>query len=420
MRAGSIILLLLAACAEPLRVKETLDRTAQTIAEAHAVYASLCAPEALANAQSHLDFTRIELHQGYLERASEHIDIAYAAAVEALEVATPCGGVDTDGDTIPNIVDACPEEPEDFDGEDDEDGCRDLDPHADDDGDEIINIDDACVDQAEDFDGDNDEDGCPETSDDSDGDGIITALDTCPSVAEDFDGFKDSDGCPDLDNDGDGIADLRDRCALIAEDLDGWDDEDGCPDPDNDSDGIPDVHDNCKNQPGIRENAGCPEEDADKDGISDATDRCPDQPETRNNYLDDDGCPDTPPEGVKVTRTRVEINDTIQFQTGSANLMGASNTLLDSVVQVLVDAPYIRLRVEGHTDSEGTEPANLRLSNARAQAVRAYLAANGVAADRLVAVGFGETRPIDTNRTVRGRALNRRVEFHIVRDEGDR
>jgi outer membrane protein OmpA-like peptidoglycan-associated protein len=369
----------LAACAIPTRVKENLDRTSETIAAAHKVYAPLCAPRELANAQAHMDFTRIELSQGYVRRAGEHIEIAYDAAVRALEIATPCGGVDQDTDTIPDIVDVCPAEPEDFDG-------------------------------------DNDEDGCPETSEDSDGDGIINAVDQCPDQAEDLDGFKDSDGCPDDDNDEDGVADIRDQCALIAEDRDDWDDEDGCPDPDNDLDGIPDVHDQCPNEPGTRDREGCPEQDADKDGIADMHDRCPDQPETANNYLDEDGCPDTPPSGVKVTRTRVEIKETIQFETGSATLLPASFKILDDVYQVLVDAPYLRLRIEGHTDSEGGDGSNLRLSNERAQSVRVYLESKGVAANRLTSVGYGESRPIDTNRTASGRAANRRVEFHILKD----
>ncbi len=407
----------LAACAIPTRVKENLDRTSETIAAAHKVYAPLCAPRELANAQAHMDFTRIELSQGYVRRAGEHIEIAYDAAVRALEIATPCGGVDQDTDTIPDIVDVCPAEPEDFDGDNDEDGCRDVDPYGDEDGDGIINLEDRCVDDPEDFDGDNDEDGCPETSEDSDGDGIINAVDQCPDQAEDLDGFKDSDGCPDDDNDEDGVADIRDQCALIAEDRDDWDDEDGCPDPDNDLDGIPDVHDQCPNEPGTRDREGCPEQDADKDGIADMHDRCPDQPETANNYLDEDGCPDTPPSGVKVTRTRVEIKETIQFETGSATLLPASFKILDDVYQVLVDAPYLRLRIEGHTDSEGSDDSNLRLSNERAQSVRVYLESKGVAANRLASVGYGESRPIDTNRTASGRAVNRRVEFHILKED---
>jgi outer membrane protein OmpA-like peptidoglycan-associated protein len=312
-------------------------------------------------------------------------------------------------------VDACPTEPEDFDGDADEDGCRDVDPYGDEDGDGVINLEDACVDQPEDFDGDKDDDGCPETSEDSDGDGIINAVDACPDEAEDLDGFKDSDGCPDYDNDDDAVSDLADACALIAEDRDAWEDEDGCPDPDNDLDGIPDVNDECPNEPGDRDRAGCPLSDADKDGVSDANDRCLDQPETINQYLDEDGCPDTPPSGVRVTNTQIEIKEMVQFQTGEATLIGASFNTLDGVFQVLKDAPYLKLRIEGHTDSEGGDDSNLGLSKERAQSVRVYLESKGIDPSRLESVGFGETRPIDTNRTPQGRARNRRVEFHIIK-----
>ena len=97
-------------------------------------------------------------------------------AQRALEEATPCGTADADKDTIPDVVDQCPEEAEDFDNDRDEDGCQDILPNGDEDNDGIINIDDSCSDR-EDFDGHNDEDGCPETSNDTDGDGLIDAVD---------------------------------------------------------------------------------------------------------------------------------------------------------------------------------------------------------------------------------------------------
>jgi outer membrane protein OmpA-like peptidoglycan-associated protein len=402
-----------AGCAQPSLVREQLDQTQSVIAAAHAVYGPLCAPEELARAQAHLDFTRIELHQGYVGRAAEHVALSNAAALAALDKATPCGGVDQDKDGVPDIVDRCVSEPEDKDGDRDEDGCRDIDPYGDDDGDGVLNHEDGCVDEPEDKDGHNDEDGCPETSEDSDGDGIVEVVDQCPAEPEDRDGFQDTDGCPDPDNDADTVPDFRDACASIPEDLDDWDDEDGCPDPDNDADGVPDKFDSCPNTAGDRDKAGCPLEDADKDGIADANDRCPAEPETVNAYLDEDGCPDTPPGSVKVTNTRVEITETVQFETGSATLLPASLKLLDDVVTVLRDAPSMKLRVEGHTDSEGPDDTNMRLSKERAQSVRVYLESQGVDAARLTSVGLGETRPLDTNRTPSGRAKNRRVEFHI-------
>jgi outer membrane protein OmpA-like peptidoglycan-associated protein len=407
---------LAAACVSPSTLPPRVAHVQETIAAAHQFYGPLCAPAELAEAQSSLDFTKIELYEGYPRRAGEHLEVAERFAAEALAISQPCGGVDTDGDTIMDIVDECRTEKEDFDGELDEDGCRDLDKFGDEDGDGITNLEDACVDQPEDFDGDTDEDGCPETSEDSDGDGLINAVDQCPSEPEDLDGYKDSDGCAEPDNDDDGVLDLTDRCALVKEDRDDWEDDDGCPDPDNDADGIPDVNDQCPTQPGDRDHAGCPPEDVDKDGVADATDRCPTEPETVNQYLDDDGCPDTPPSGVKVTNTQIVIDQTIQFETGSANLLSASNAILDNVAKVLVDAPYLKLRIEGHTDAEGSDESNLTLSRERAASVRRYLESKGIASNRLESVGLGETAPIDTNRTPSGRAKNRRVEFHILKE----
>jgi len=401
----------------PQGILENVRKTEETLLMAHKVYAPLCAPEELANAESALDFARIEMYQGYAVRADEHLQFAYEQALLALEISTPCGGVDRDRDTIPDIVDMCPEEPEDFDGDRDVDGCRDIDPYGDEDGDGIINMEDACIDDPEDFDGHNDEDGCPETSDDSDGDGLIDAVDACPVDAEDLDGFEDTDGCPDPDNDQDGVGDFRDACPLIPEDLDDWEDDDGCPEPDNDLDGIPDVNDECPNEPGDRSRNGCPIYDRDNDGIADVNDACPDEPETMNNYHDEDGCPDTPPSGVKVTKKMIEIDQTIQFQTGKATLLPASFDILNSVAQVLADFPDMKVRVEGHTDSQGSDAMNLRLSNDRAESVKTYLVSQGVSVTRLKSEGFGETRPIDTNRTPEGRAKNRRVEFHIIREE---
>ncbi len=96
------------------------------------------------------------------------------------------------------------------------------------DGDRIVDTSDQCPDQPEDFDGFEDEDGCPDP--DNDQDGIPDTVDKCPNEAEDKDGFQDEDGCPDPDNDGDGIADANDQCPNEPETYNGYQDEDGCPD----------------------------------------------------------------------------------------------------------------------------------------------------------------------------------------------
>ena len=131
---------------------------------------------------------------------------------------------DPDNDGIKGSADMCADEPEDYDGFEDEDGC----PDPDNDADGILDTADKCPLEAEDYDGFEDEDGCPDL--DNDGDGILDIYDNCPNEAEDIDDFEDEDGCPDYDNDHDGIADSLDKCPEQAENINGIEDEDGCPD----------------------------------------------------------------------------------------------------------------------------------------------------------------------------------------------
>ncbi len=117
---------------------------------------------------------------------------------------------------------------------------------------------------------------------------------------------------------------------------------------------------------------------------------------------------------IKVTKKKIVIKQKIYFQTGKAIIRPESFPVLDEIVQVLKDNPWIRLRIEGHTDSVGSAAYNLRLSQKRANAVRNYLISKGIDPSRLEAVGYGESRPIAPNTTPEGRAKNRRVEFVII------
>lgn len=131
-------------------------------------------------------------------------------------------GYDYDSDGIYGAYDKCPNEPEDFDGFEDGDGCPDLDN----DGDGIPDDVDRC---------DNTPDGVPVGPDgcpdnDLDGDGIPNDRDECPEDPEDIDRFEDTDGCPDVDNDGDGIPDTSDTCPNEPETFNDFLDDDGCPD----------------------------------------------------------------------------------------------------------------------------------------------------------------------------------------------
>lgn len=327
-----------------------------------------------------------------------------------------CPDLDDDGDGVPDDQDLCPQEAEDMDDFEDGDGCPDLD----DDGDGIPDTRDACPDDAEDIDGFEDADGCPDA--DNDGDGYPDDEDMCPDAAEDFDGEFDQDGCPDQDagdTDGDGVPDNVDRCPQAAEDMDGFEDGDGCPDADNDGDGVPDASDACPNAPedidGFQDQDGCPDFDADGDGIPDAVDRCPEEPETVNGIDDTDGCPDEAT--VRLSTDRIEILESILFFVAEARIRPESFKILDQVATVMEQHPEIlRIRIEGHTDSQGAATYNQDLSERRALAVRTYLIERGISPGRLLARGYGEDYPIAPNGSEEGRALNRRVDFMILAD----
>ena len=272
-------------------------------------------------------------------------------------------------------------------------------------------------------------DAAAPTATDKDGDGYDDDVDGCPEEPEDFDAFEDEDGCPDRDNDGDGVEDAStfDTSAMVwinldkkddldcrnePEDPDGFEDEDGCPDPDNDQDGILDGDDACPDNAEdfdqFEDEDGCPEDDNDKDGILDTDDSCPLQPEDMDGDQDEDGCPDLT---VDVDPCEIKLKDKVYFEFNKHKVDPKSFTLLDDVVTVLNQNPDITLEIGGHTDSKGKGNYNRKLSQRRVDAVREYIVNKGIAPERMVATGFGEDLPIDSNRTAEGRANNRRVEF---------
>ncbi|WP_088339875.1 OmpA family protein [Robiginitalea sediminis] len=256
------------------------------------------------------------------------------------------------------------------------------------DGDGIYDKDDACPEVAglEAF------NGCP----DADGDGIEDSKDSCPNEP----GSKEMNGCP--DSDGDGVADKDDACPNEA----GLAALSGCPDAD--GDGVADKDDECPSEAGPAENNGCPWPDSDGDGVLDKDDQCPDVAGTVAN----NGCPEVTEEVQK------QLNDyarTILFDTGKASLKPETTRVFVDIIRILNEYPTARFTVEGHTDSQGSNATNQRLSEQRANAVRDFLIEEGVDASRLQAIGYGEDRPIASNNTRAGRTQNRRVEINLIK-----
>ena len=238
---------------------------------------------------------------------------------------------------------------------------------------------------------------------DTDGDGIKDSKDQCPT-----DPGPKPTGCPppnDPDTDGDGFKDSVDKCVDVPGIA-----PDGCPEPDSDGDGILDSKDKCPQVPGEPPD-GCPPPDKDKDGIIDRNDKCVEIPENKNNYQDEDGCPDEIP--AAVTKFTGVIKG-IFFDVDKDTIKGKSKPTLDNAVKVLKDFPDVKVEISGHTDSDGDRDHNVDLSRRRADSVKKYLVDKGIDAGRITTRGAGPDEPIADNKTAKGKAQNRRIEFKLV------
>lgn len=284
------------------------------------------------------------------------------------------GNKDRDKDGVPNKIDYCPDVP----------GLIDLAGCPDNDGDGIKDSEDQCPDVK----GLAQFNGCPDT----DGDGIKDSEDKCPNVK----GLAEFNGCPDTD--GDGIQDSEDKCPTVK----GIAALQGCPDAD--SDGITDALDRCPNAKGPASLQGCP--DRDGDGIADIDDKCPDVAGVAANK----GCPEVTVAEKKVFEKALRG---IQFETAKSTIRKTSYPIVDDVAKIMIANPAYILAITGHTDNVGRYESNMTLSKERAESVKAYLVQKGINADRINATGYGDSQPVSDNKTAKGKALNRRVEFNI-------
>ena len=149
-----------------------------------------------------------------------------------------------------------------------------------------------------------------------------------------------------------------------------------------------------------------PPKDSDGDGVIDANDQCSGTP--KGVAVNEVGCPKV---GVKLITM-----EGVNFDTNSAVIMPGSESILNNAVKVLNDNASVHVRVEGHTDSRGSAAHNKGLSERRANSVVAYLVGKGINADRLSAIGYGETTPVATNDTPENMYKNRRVDLVVTKN----
>lgn len=378
-----------AACGNPGTVKAREDALRTELAKAQSMGAKDCAPEELAKAEANLEFGQIEIKQGDYIRAEDHFEegfkMAKAAqrgvrnckrAVVAMNTPTPKPVVvvltptpsPSPSSTATPVVSPSPT------------------PTPEPSHTPIIVV-------------------VAPTATPTATQVVIIHSTPTPSPSATPDVSK-------IDSDGDGVPDIKDECPADP----GPATNSGCPVKDTDGDGIPDPQDQCPQVPGVLQYHGCPVPDKDKDGVPDDQDKCPDAPGLPANG----GCPPATPDlkfiVIDNTKKTIDLKQQIHFQTGKSVILPDSNQILDEIVKVMKDHTTMEIRIEGHTDSTGTPTGNLALSKARADACRTYLVNAGVDGNRLRAVGLGQTTPIADNRSPEGRALNRRVEFHITHD----
>ena len=247
-----------------------------------------------------------------------------------------------------------------------------------------------------------DANGCPI---DTDQDGVADYMDDCPTVA----GLTSLKGCPDAD--GDGVADKDDKCSDTPKGAKV--DAKGCP-TDSDGDGIADYLDKCPNTPKdakVHEKR-CPV-DSDGDGVADYMDKCPDT--QKGAKVDAKGCPI-----IEKTAEEMEVENLktapVYFESNKSIFTLQEKVKIDKLVSILKENSKYKVKVNGYADALGSDSYNLNLSESRVSSVVKSIISGKINKDRIEQQkGFGEANPAATNDTPEGRALNRRVEFEVIK-----
>ena len=221
----------------------------------------------------------------------------------------------------------------------------------------------------------------------------------------------DEFGClPDKDRDN--VPDMVDKCP----DDPGLPIYNGC--NDKDGDGVIDFEDECPDVPGLKRLKGCPDKstgDRDKDGTMDKDDLCPDTPGPKSNK----GCPDILTQDEKDIVNRASK---VLFDVAKATLRPESKAILDELADLILRKAQkfgkLRVRLEGHTDSDGSDTSNLTLSQNRSRSVKNYLVSKGVDINFISTAGYGESRlKVTPERNRADKQENRRVEIAITNEQ---
>ncbi|WP_437669498.1 OmpA family protein [Sorangium sp. So ce131] len=262
---------------------------------------------------------------------------------------------------------------------------------------------------------------------DTDGDGLLDAEEACPYAAGPRSADSKRNGCPAEDRDEDGVTDPDDACPEKPGEAGAAGETSarrGCP-LDTDADGLQDALDFCPKDRGPTDGKdtkpGCPAPpppppvtDADGDGLLDPDDACPREKGPASEDAGARGCP---------TRVRVQGEEVVLLEPigwkGVQALQPAidkrSMPVLEELAAVIQDHPeWARIEVQAHTDSTGDPKFNEMVSAARAEAVRKWLVEKGIAPERLVAKGYGASKPLADNTKAEGREKNRRVQFLVL------